>query len=83
MAAVVIQVAGVVVNALVCLKAALNQIHCGGHKEAEGHDNGVNAEVCPDHDSIETGHDQNSQIFIEILNSDRVAGPHQNVATML
>ncbi len=83
MTAVVIQVDGIIMNALVGLETSFNQIHCAGHKEPECHDDGIDTEICPDHDGVETGHDQNCQVFIEILDSDRVAGAHEDVAAVL
>ena len=83
MTVAVIQVDDVIPVPLVGLVALAHQPHGASNEVAEEGDDGVDGEISLDHGGVETGHDQNCQVFIEILDSDRVAGTHEDVATML
>lgn len=56
--------------ALVHIMAALDQQHQTGDEQAEQDDDGVDRQLRHDHGRIDACHDENREIFVEILHRD-------------
>ncbi len=69
--------------ALVGFKAFLHQEHAAGNEEGEERDDRIDGKIGTHHQIVQTGHDQNRQVLVKVLHRNRVAGAHQNMATVL
>ena len=73
----------VVVLPLVVSVAFPDEVHGRRHEEAEeGHDD-IDRHIHPDHQVIESRHREDGQVLVEVLDGDRVAGAHEDVAAVL
>ena len=57
--------------------------HGNNHKETEGHHGGGSAHAEMNQERINAQHNENGQVFVEVLNSDRFACAHEHIASVL
>lgn len=67
---IVVEVNDVVVLSLVGFETALDQIHAAGDKQRERCDDDVDRDIIFHHQIVQTRHDENREIFVEILYGD-------------
>ena len=79
----IVEVCGVVVLALVRFVATLDEKHISADKKTEKRDDPINRKISHDHQVIGAGHDEDRQVFVEVLYRDGMARAHQNVSAVL
>lgn len=57
--------------------------HAQSHKSAEHHHGGLHREIPVNQQGVDRKHDQNGEVFVEVLHGDRAAGAHQHVTAVL
>ena len=79
----VFQVRHVIPLALIGLVLTLHQPHRAGDEQTEHDDDPVNRQLRLEQRGVGAGHDQDRNIFVEVLYRDGMSGAHQDMASML